>query len=81
MDKISEKHKNAIRSLLGKPEFVVFLEFLKVQRDNVAVFEWVRTDYTDPLLREKKAYYQGQRDILKSIIGITQKLAKKDEKE
>jgi hypothetical protein len=79
-NKINPKHKEAIITLLTRKEFPVFIDFLKKISDNIAIFEWVRTTYTDPLLREKKAYYQGQRDILKEVINtITQLSDSKDD--
>ena len=65
---ISSEHKEALAKIASMPEYNSFLQFLRIQQNNIVMLEWFRTDYTDPLLREKKAYYKGLFDEIKAII-------------
>ena len=76
---LSEKHKEALSLLTSRPEFAGFMDFLKVQQNNIAIFEWFRLPYTDPDLKAHKAYYQGEVDIIKMLIKTFTDLQKSKE--
>ena len=79
MIKLSQLHKDAILSLMGRKEFPAFADFLKVQKNNIGVLEWIRTDSLDPLLAIKKAKFEGKVEMLNDLFVIFNELGKNKE--
>jgi len=65
---LSPEHKEALATLAGRKEFKVFVRFLRVQQNNIAIIDWFRTKSTDPDLQRKKAYSEGKFDMIKIIL-------------
>ena len=80
MIKLSQQHKDGIKTLMGRKEFAVFADFLKVQMNNIGVIEWTRTDSLDPLLAIKKAKFEGKIEMIKELFE-TFKVASKGKEE
>jgi hypothetical protein len=77
--KLSQKHKEALAMMASRPEFPAFLDFLRIQENNIGVFEWVRLHYTDPELKSKKAYWTGQLDWIQLLIQLFRDAQKEKE--
>ncbi|MCK9370326.1 hypothetical protein M0R04_10500 [Candidatus Dojkabacteria bacterium] len=80
MIKLSQQHKDGIRTLMGRKEFAAFADFLKVQMNNIGVIEWTRTDSLDPQLAIKKAKFEGKIEMIKELFD-TFKVASKGKEE
>lgn len=81
MIKLSQIHKDAIRMLISRKEFPAFVDYLKVQRNNIAVLSWVRTDSLDPLLSIKKAKFEGKVEAIKELLTLFEMITKETEDE
>ena len=77
---LSREHKEAMATIQAIPEFKGFQNFLKTQLNNVAILSWSRVKRDDPQIAIKKAYYEGQFDIIKGIVSAFEE-AKKGEDE
>jgi hypothetical protein len=75
MIKLSQQHKDAIRNLISRKEFPVFVDYLKVQRNNIGVIQWARTDSLDPQLAIKKAKFEGQVEAIKNLLILFETIA------
>ena len=75
---ISAVHKEALAKIASLPEFKVFLDFLRIQQNNIVMLEWFRVLPEDPLIREKKAKYDGMFEMIKNLINAFEE-SKKDE--
>jgi len=76
---ISPQHKEALAVIGGRPEFKGFLSFLRMLQNNVAVISWFRVKSTDPDIKTKKAYYEGQFDVIKVIMKAFEEAQKGEE--
>jgi hypothetical protein len=70
MIKLSQTHKDAILMMMSRKEFPAFVDYLKVQRNNIGVLEWVRTDSLDPQLALKKAKFEGKVEAIKDLLTL-----------
>jgi len=67
---LSREHKEALSKLQTRPEFKGFLSFLKVQQNNIGVFQWTSL---------KKARYEGQFEIINLLIKAFEEARKGEE--
>jgi hypothetical protein len=83
MIKLSQLHKDALRMLISRKEFPAFVDYLKVQKNNIGVIEWVRTDSLDPLLAVKKAKFEGKVEAISDLLKLFEIVANetKEDKE
>jgi len=65
---ISSETKEALAQIAGSKHYPVFLQFLKTQLNNIAIEEWFRIRYSDPDIREKKAFFEGRFQEIKVLI-------------
>lgn len=77
--KLAPEYKEALATLSSRPEFPLFLKFLKVQLNNIAVVEWLNTHASDPNLHVRKANFEGQYEFVKNLISIFESLSKQEE--
>lgn len=78
---VSPQLKEDLADLSSHPRFDSFINFLKIQQNNIAVIEWfrLRSSEKGSELRRRKAYYEGQFDFAKMILSLFDGL-KKEEK-
>jgi len=76
---LSREHKEALSKLQTRPEFKGFLSFLKVQQNNIGVFQWTRVKSNDPDIALKKARYEGQFEIINLLIKAFEEARKGEE--
>lgn len=57
--KLSPEYKEAFAKVSADANFKKVLEWLKIQKNNIAVLEWKRLFANDPQLAIKKARYEG----------------------
>lgn len=81
MIKLSSQHKEALINIKARKEFPIFLDWLKVQRNNIGIIQWARVESTDPLIAIKKAKYEGKVEMIKDIITIFETISKKEDEE
>jgi len=60
--------KAELAKLSGYPEFQAFVQFLRNEQNNIVMLEWFKIEPSDPLIREKKAFYKGRFEEIKAII-------------
>jgi hypothetical protein len=73
---LTQKHKDAIRGIIGRAEFPTFIDFIRSQKNNIAVLEWQRTSSEDPKLNLKKAKFEGMVEIIDMFIRTFEKVQK-----
>lgn len=76
---ISPEFKEALLSLVTRPEFKAFEKFLQVQQNNVSVIQWFRIKSTDEDIVRRKAYFEGQYDMIKQLLSIFEEIKKGNE--
>ena len=76
---LSPQHKEALAVIGGKPEFKGFISFLRMLQNNIAVINWFRIKSSDPDIQRKKAYYEGQFDVIKVIMKAFEEASKGEE--
>ncbi len=62
--------------MISRKEFPAFVDYLKVQRNNIGVLEWVRTDSLDPQLAIKKAKFEGKVEAIKDLLTLFELVGK-----
>lgn len=67
--------------MISRKEFPAFVDYLKVQRNNLAIIEWARTDSLDPLLSIKKAKFEGKAEAIKELLTLFEIIAKETKEE
>lgn len=75
---ISPEFKESLLKLIVRPEFKSLEKFLQVQQNNVSVIQWFRINSKDEDIARKKAYFEGQYDMIKQILAIFSELKKGD---
>lgn len=65
---LSSQYKEAFSKLSGNKDFEKIMEWLKVQKNNIAVISWVRLKSTDKDIAIKKARYEGNIETIDLII-------------
>lgn len=74
MIKISPKHKEAILAVSTVKQYPNYVDFLKIQRNNCMVREFKNMS-SDPVeVFGNKKYFQGQVDMINTIIKIAEEL-------
>jgi len=79
IDVLSSEFKEVFSTMSSRPENKGFINFLKVQMNNIAVIEWFRVKSTDPDLGRRKAYFEGEYDILATIVRLLEEAGKEKE--
>ena len=75
MKGLSPKHKEAIKILSTRKEFSAFMDFLKIQKSNIALLEWFRTSASDQDLNLKKARFEGRYEMVDELIKIIERVS------
>lgn len=70
------EHKEALREICNRKDFIALETFLKVQQNNIVMFNWFRVKPNDPEIALKKARYDGQYEIIKNLLDEFNKLKK-----
>ena len=73
---ISAEFKENLLKIITRPEFSFLEKFLQVQQNNVYVIQWFRIKSTDVDIVRKKAYYEGQYDMIKQLLATFEELKK-----
>lgn len=81
MIKLNQNHKDALLMMISRKEFPTFVDYLKVQKNNIAVIEWIRTDSLDPQLAIKKAKFEGKVEAIKELLTVFELVGKETKEE
>lgn len=76
MIKLSGEYKEALSTIAGGKQYPILVNFLKTQKNNIAIFEWVRVKSSDPDIIRKKAYYEGQADWIDLFLEVLENAKK-----
>jgi hypothetical protein len=67
---LAPEYKEAFSTFTSRPEYVKIIQFLNVQKNNIAVLEWFRIKPTDKNIAVKKARMDGNVEFINLFIRI-----------